>query len=167
MKRRRRSGGSTVLEFALVGIPMVLAFVSVVEIGLTMWTYTTLAYAAKEVNRYIAVHGKHCSAGSNSCTLTVATVATAAENYALGLSSGTLSMTLTSPNGTYTCNPVSSCSTNTNQWPPTADSTVGTVVKVKLQYAVNPVLTMVWPGAKPATYGSYNLWAYSATRVLF
>jgi Flp pilus assembly protein TadG len=167
MKRRRRSSGSTVLEFALVGIPLVLAFISIVEIGLAMWTYQTLAYATKELNRYIAVHGKHCASGTNACTLTVGNVATAAENYAIGLSSSTLNLTLTSPSATYTCNPVSACTSNSNAWPPAVDRTVGTLIKVTMQYQVNPALTMVWPGAKSATYGSYNLGASSQQRVLF
>ena len=167
MTRRRRSRGSTVLEFALVGVPMILVFMSIVEIGLIMWTYTTLAYATKELNRYVAVHGKHCSTGTNNCALTVGSVATAAESYAMGLSSSTLNLTLTSPGTTYTCNPVSSCTSNSNPWPPAADSTVGTIIKVQMQYQVTAVLPMLWPGSKGATYGNYNLWAYSAQRVLF
>ncbi len=167
MTRRRTSRGSTVLEFALAGIPMILTFISIMGMGLTMWTYQTLSYAAQELNRYIAVHGKHCSSGSNSCTLTVGNVATAAENYALGLTSSGLVMTLTSPSTTYTCNPVSSCTSNTNQWPPSADSTVGTLIQIRLQYQVSPAFTMVWPGAAAATYGSYNIGAYSKQRVLF
>ena len=167
MNKRRRSRGSTVLEFALVGVPMILVFVSIVEIGLAMWTYTTLAYAAKELNRYVAVHGKHCSSGTNNCALTVGTVATTAESYAMGLSSSTLNLTLTSPSKTYNCNPVSSCTSNSNAWPPAADSTVGTLIQVQMQYQVNTVLPVMWPGSAPANYGGYNLWAYSAQRVLF
>jgi Flp pilus assembly protein TadG len=167
MKRRRRQNGSTVMEFALAGIPMMLTFVSIVEMGLAMWTYQTLAYGAKEVNRYIAVHGTHCGSGTNNCKLTVGEVAAAAENFAIGLSPSTLNLTLTSPSTSYSCNPVSSCTSNTNPWPPTADSTVGTAIQVKLQYQINPAFTMVWGGAKAASYGSYNIGAYSKQRVLF
>jgi Flp pilus assembly protein TadG len=167
MKRQRRSSGSTVLEFALAGIPMMLTFISIVQMGLTMWTYQSLSYATKELDRYIAVHGKHCSSGTNNCTLTVGNVATAAEGYAIGLSTSTLNLTLTSPSTTYNCNPVSSCTSNSNPWPPTADSTVGTLIQVRMQYQVNPAFTMVWPGANGASYGSYNLGAYSKQRVLF
>ena len=166
MKRIRQSKGSTILEFALAGIPMMLAFISIVQMGLAMWTYTSLSYAT-ELNRYIAVHGKHCSSGTNNCTLTVGNVATAAESYAIGLSTSTLNLTLTSPSTTHNCNPVSSCTSNSNPWPPTADTTVGTVIEVRMQYEVNPVLTMVWPGVKGNSYGSYNLGAYSKQRVLF
>jgi Flp pilus assembly protein TadG len=167
MKRQRVSRGSTVLEFALAGIPMMIAFVSIVQMGLTMWTYQTLAYGAKELNRYIAVHGTHCGSGSNSCKLTVGNVATAAETFAIGLNPDTLNLTLTSPGTSYSCNPVSSCTSNTNPWPPAADSTVGTALQVKLQYLVSPGFTMVWGGSKATTYGSYNLGAYSKQRVLF
>jgi Flp pilus assembly protein TadG len=167
MNRRRSSRGSTVLEFALAGIPLMLSFIGVAAMGLTMWTYQTLSFATKEVNRYIAVHGTHCGSGTNNCKLTVGDVATAAETFAIGLSTSNLNLTLTSPSTTYTCNPVSSCTSNSNSWPPSSDSTVGTAIQVKLQYQVSPAFTMVWPGAKAATYGSYTLGSYSKQRVLF
>jgi Flp pilus assembly protein TadG len=167
MTRRQGSRGSTVLEFALAGIPMMMAFIGIVQMGLTMWTYQTLSYATKELNRYIAVHGKHCGTGSNNCTLTVAGVATAAEGYAIGLNTSSLNLTLTSPGTSYTCNPVTSCSSNSNQWPPSTDSTVGTAIQVRMTYQVNPAFTMMWGGAKAASYGSYTLGAYSKQRVLF
>jgi len=167
MTRRQGSRGSTVLEFALAGIPMMMAFIGIVQMGLTMWTYQTLSYATKELNRYIAVHGKHCGTGSNNCTLTVAGVATAAEGYAIGLNTSSLNLTLTSPGTSYTCNPVTSCSSNSNPWPPSTDSTVGTAIQVRMQYQVNPAFTMMWGGGKAASYGSYTLGAYSKQRVLF
>lgn len=146
---------------------MMLTFISIVEMGRTMWTYQSLSYASKEVNRYIAVHGTHCGSGTNNCKLTVGNVATAAQNYAIGLNTSTLNLTLTSPSTSYTCNPVSSCTSNANAWPPTADSTVGTKIQVRMQYNFASALTMMWGGGQAASYGSYNLGAYSAQRVLF
>ncbi len=166
MNRRRRSRGSGVLEFALVGVPMIFTFISIVEMGRAMWTYQTLAYAAKETNRYIAVHGTHCG-GSNNCALTVANVAAAAENFAIGLQPSVLGVTLTSPSQSYSCAPASSCSTNTNTWPPTSDGTVGTAIQVRVSYQFHSAMAMLWPGANPATFGSYNMGAYSKSRVLF
>jgi Flp pilus assembly protein TadG len=168
MKKRRRSKGSTVLEFALVGVPMIFTFISIVEMGRAMWTYQTLAYASNETNRYIAVHGTHCGSGSNNCKLTIGNVATTAEGYAIGLNTGTLNMTLTSPSTTQNCNPVSSCTSNGSAWPPAADSTVGTVIQVRLQYQFYSAIAMLWPSAgKGAIYGTYNMGAYSKQRVLF
>ncbi|HTT62769.1 MAG TPA: TadE family protein [Bryobacteraceae bacterium] len=167
MKRRRRSSGSTILEFALAGVPAIFAFISVVQMGLAMWTYQSLAQATKELDRYIAVHGTHCGSGTNNCRLTVGNVATAAESYAIGLSPAKLNMTLISPSTTYHCNPVSSCISNSNAWPPSADSTVGTAIQARLQYQFNSALAMVWPGTKPVVFGTYNMGAYSEQRVLF
>lgn len=146
---------------------MMMAFIGIVQMGLTTWTYASLNYATKELNRYIAVHGTHCGSGTNNCKLTVGNVATAAENYAVGLNPGSLVLTLTSPSTSYSCNPVSSCTSNSNSWPPSSDSTVGTAIQVRMQYQVNPAFAMLWPGAKAAAYGSYNLGAYSKQRVLF
>ena len=167
MRRRKNSRGSTVVEFSLVGIPMVLTFVGIVAMGLTMWTYETLSYATQELNRYIAVHGTHCGSGTNNCKLTVGNVATAAESFAIGLNTSSLNMTLTSPNGSYTCNPISSCTSNANAWPPSSDSTVGTAIQVRMSYQVNPAFTMIWADSKTAMYGSYTLGSYSKQRVLF
>ena len=155
------------LEFALAGVPMIFTFISVMEIGRAMWTYQTLAYAAKETNRYIAVHGTHCGSGTNNCKLTVGNVANAAASYAIGLSPGTLNICLTAPSTSYSCNTVSSYSSNSNPWPPTADSTVGSVIQVRLQCNFASALAMLWPGAKGVSFGTYTMGAYSKQRVLF
>lgn len=146
---------------------MMFTFISIAEMGRAMWTYQTLAYASKETNRYIAVHGTHCGSGTNNCKLTVGNVAAAAEAYAIGLPSSGMNMTLTSPSTTYTCSPVSNCNSNSNLWPPTADNAVGTVIQIRLQYQFNSAIAMLWPGTAPATYGSYNMGAYSKQRILF
>jgi Flp pilus assembly protein TadG len=166
MTRRPRSRGSTVLEFALVGVPMMFVFISIVEMSRAMWTYQTVAYAAKETNRYIATHGTHCG-GTNNCLLTVANVATAAQSYAVGLNPGVLNLTLTSPSQSYTCSPVTSCSSNSNQWPPTSDNPVGTAIQLRIQYQFNSAMAMLWPGAGRTVFGTYNFGAYSKQRVVF
>jgi len=166
MSRRRRSKGGGILEFGLAGIPMIFAFISIVEMGRAMWTYQTLAYATKETNRYIAVHGTHCG-GSNSCKLTVGNVANAASNYAVGLDPGALNICLISPSTSYSCNTVTSYSSNSNPWPPTADGTVGTIIQVRLQYQFSSAIAMLWPGARSGTFGTFTMGAYSRQRVLF
>ncbi len=166
MRRRRGQRGSTVLECALVGVPMIFAFISISEMGRAMWTSQTLTYAANETNRYIAVHGTHCG-GTNNCLLTVGAVATAAEKNAIGLDPSVLHMTLTSPSKSYTCSPISSCVGNASAWPPAADTTVGTAIQVRVQYQFHSALAMVWPGNKPTTFGSFDFGAYSKQRVVF
>ena len=65
--------GSTILEFVLVGIPMIFIFISVFEISRGMWIYHTLAYSIREGVRYTTVHGKGC-ASPNTCQVTIAQI---------------------------------------------------------------------------------------------
>ena len=62
--RRKRSGehgGSTFLEFVLVGVPVIFVMFSTFEMARGMWSYHSLAYAVREGTRYAIVHGASCS----------------------------------------------------------------------------------------------------------
>jgi len=166
MKRRRHSRGGAVLEFALTGAPMLFAFLVIAEMGRAMWTCQTLTYAAHEVNHYVAVHGTHCG-GANGCTLTVGSVATAAAHYAMGLNPGALRICLTSLTTSYSCNTITSYKSNRNPWPPTTDNTVGTTIQLRLEYQFKSALAVLWPGARPVSFATYNMGANSKQRVLF
>ena len=56
------------LEFVLVGIPLIFVILSIFEIARGMWTYQTLAFAVREGTRYAIMHGKGC-ASPNTCLL--------------------------------------------------------------------------------------------------
>jgi Flp pilus assembly protein TadG len=58
--------GSTALEFALVGIPLLFILFSLFEAARGMWTYQMMAYAVREGTRYAAMHGKGW-ASPNTC----------------------------------------------------------------------------------------------------
>ena len=49
--------GSTVVEFSLVFILFLVLIVSLLEIGGTVWTYTTVTFAARQGVRFAMVHG--------------------------------------------------------------------------------------------------------------
>src|ERR1041385_2115914 len=120
-EKKRRQRGAAMVEFTIAGVAALTLMVSTVQIGLGMWNYHTLAYAVHETNRYISTHGRNCSLGGNTCTITVADIANKMINNGVGLPSGSVIMTLTSNSGTvYTCNPVSSCTSDSTQWPPIA-----------------------------------------------
>ena len=72
-RRRRQRGGSTVIEFTLVGIPMIFVFISTFEMARGMWIYHSLAYAVKEATRYASVHGASCTTSPNTCGVTIGT----------------------------------------------------------------------------------------------
>ena len=65
-RRNRTRRGSSILEFVLVGIPIIFVLISLFEISRGMWTYHTMAYAVREGVCYATVHGKGC-ASPNTC----------------------------------------------------------------------------------------------------
>ena len=49
--------GSTVVEFSLVFILFLVLILGLLEIGGTVWTYTTVTFAARQGVRFAMVHG--------------------------------------------------------------------------------------------------------------
>ena len=59
-RARRRSQaqrGSTIVEFSLVFILFIVVLMSLMELGRGMWTYATLAHAARQAGRFCMVRG--------------------------------------------------------------------------------------------------------------
>jgi len=110
------------IEFAAAGIPIILVMVSIIEMGLTMWTYETLAFAVREGARYAATKGQGCSYSGNSCGVTVANIAQKIAAAGIGLAPGTLNITLTSAAGSIACNPLNSCYSNNTFFPPSSSN---------------------------------------------
>ncbi len=92
----RRERGSSILEFTLVGIPLIFVLISTAEIARGMWNYVKLAEAVKEGARFEAVHGRGCTSGGNTCGVTVAQVAQQVANHAIGLLPAQLNVALVS-----------------------------------------------------------------------
>ena len=148
------------LEFVLVGIPMIFIWISIEEMARGMWQYHTLQYAVKMANSYAAVHGATCAAPPNSCTVKVSDVVNVFTTNAIGIPTGNVALTLSSKNNSATCLQVSTCSTSSSwstQWPPSAnsDNAVGNWVKIRADYTFNTALAMFWPGAgTPVSFGT-------------
>ena len=54
---RTRRHGATMVEFSLVFLLFVVVLVALMEFGRAMWTYATIAHAARQGARYGMVHG--------------------------------------------------------------------------------------------------------------
>jgi Flp pilus assembly protein TadG len=168
--RRRRQRGTSIIEFTLTGIPAIFLIISIFEMGRGMWNYHTLARAVNAGARLAALHGQTCTTGTNSCSITVGTIATAIETAALGLPAGSLNVTLTTNSGTATtCNPLTSCTSSTTVWPPSTDgdNSVGNNVTVSAQYTFNSALAMFWPGSTAVSFAACTFPATSTERILF
>ncbi|MGI9070109.1 MAG: TadE/TadG family type IV pilus assembly protein [Bryobacteraceae bacterium] len=170
MVRRTRwnEKGNTLVEFTLVGIPLVLIFISLIEICIAMWSYHTLAYAVREGARYASTKGQGCTYTGNTCSVTVGTVAQQIATAATALLPGQLNVTLTSLAGSVTCNPISSCYSNTAIWPPSSGNIPGSVISVSGSYPVQTGLVMMFfPSTGASQLNSVTLPASSQQIIQF
>jgi Flp pilus assembly protein TadG len=165
----RRQRGSVTVEFSLVGIPLIFALISIVEMSRGMWIYHNQTYAVSQGVRYAVVHGAACAKNGNTCTTTVAAISTVLANNGLGLAPSQWNLTLVSASGSnnVTCHPLSNCLSNATVWPPSPDNTEGSSVAISSSYPFSSALCMFFPGATPVHFGTYNLPAYSKQIIQF
>lgn len=162
--------GSAMLEIMIAGIACVTLMISTVQLGLVMWNYHTLAYAVHETNRYVASHGRSCTTGGNACAITVGTIATMLKSKAVGVNASSVVMTLTSASGTVvTCNPLSSCLTDTTQWPPVPhlDNNPTKLITMTAKLTLNTAIVALWYGARGTRIGTVTLPATSQIPIVF
>ena len=155
------------LEFTLVGIPMVFVLISTIELARGMWTYHSMAYAIKEGARYVVVRGKGCTQNGNSCGTTVSAIAHQIAYAGIGLDAGTLNAQLMSASGNVTCNPLNSCYENNTAWPPVNDSAPGADIEISATYGFRSALSMFWPGAGSVPFAPVKFPAYSRQAIQF
>jgi len=178
--RGQGRSGSVILEFTLVGIPMIFVLISVVEMARGMWVYNTLAHAVKEGTRLAIVNGANC-AKLPTClpTITVGAVAERIRWTGVGLSLDQLEVTLVAlepsvagpvPVGNpVSCNPLSTCLGRVDMFPP-ADGNRPKIHSVSIQgvYPFRSAIAMFWPGAgRGMTFGTFRLPASSVEVIQF
>src|SRR4051812_37453986 len=151
-----RSRGSALLEFTLVGIPLVFVLISTVQLAFGMWLYHTLAYAARQGTRYAIVHGTNCSQNGNTYCVTISNIASQINKSAVGLDPNQMSVTLTPSHGTAITDTLANLINNgtyaSTTWPPTSPAganAVGQPVTISVLYPFNSGISMFWPGTRP------------------
>lgn len=171
LRRRRGQRGDALIEFTLVGIPLIFVLISIFEISRGMWIYHTLAYAVTEGTRYAIVHGEDCSLAPNSCATTVAGVASTIQYAGVGLLPDQLSLTFTSTAGSVGPCLLKDCLTKAQYattWPPPNGNLRGTDVTISATYPFSSAIAMFWPGAGPGiVFPTVTLPATSTERIQF
>jgi Flp pilus assembly protein TadG len=88
-RRLPSQGGQATVEFALTTVFIVLLVVSTIELIMMIYTYNTMAGAAKEGVRYAIVHGSNSSSPSgpstgtsSDCSTNITGVTNAVQSYA-------------------------------------------------------------------------------------
>jgi hypothetical protein len=180
MRHKLNRRGSALIEFTLVGIPLMFLLISVFEISRAMWLYHTLAYSVKEGVRFAVVHGEGCdpARGIGNCQVTVADIANRIRIAGPGLLPNELTVIIsnqdagTAPGGavysSVTCQPLSSCFSNTDAWPTSPGNLRGNDIVFSASYPLRTALAMFWPGAGAANGpGILQLPASSRERIQF
>jgi Flp pilus assembly protein TadG len=162
--RIRRRRGQSLVEFTLMGIPMVFVTISVVYMSVGMWQFHSLAYASDMTARYVSVHGATCAANGNTCTITVGNVATFFATQAMALDTSKVIVKLKDGSGTTTCSPVSSCNSTSTQFPNASYNSVGSDITITATYGVKSPLAMFWPPDVDWAH-DYTLGAQSRQRI--
>ena len=163
--RRRR--GSALLEFTLLGVPVIFLITSVVSCSIDMWQFYTMEFAVESTARYIAVHGATCSANGNTCTIKVQDVATFFEGQSPALNTSKVNVTLTDGSGSTNCNPVTSCAATAAQFPAAANNAVSSDITVKATYPLTNPIAMFWPGTAGMRGANFTVGATSKQRILY
>ncbi len=145
MKRRRQRGNS-LIEFTLVGIPMIFVLLSIFEVARLGWTFHTLSSAVGATARFAMVHGKNCGQAPNSCAVTVADVARRMKTMGAGLVPAETGLTLVSAGGAITCR-LDECLNDGRTWPPAGANEPGWEIEIRATYSIRSMVAMFWPGA--------------------
>ncbi len=174
------------VEFALVGIPIIFVLISIFEMARGMWLYHTVAYAVREGTRFAIVHGTNCNASDSpsKCPTYVSDVAGVILSSGIGLMPDDLVVTMRSVAGSSVLwtsgeKTLSQHLTNTTTlFPPTCDpgvtcsygaaSDVGIEIYIYARYPFRSALVYFWPGASTTmTIPVVNLGASSREKIQF
>jgi hypothetical protein len=170
MMRRSSQRGSAMVEFTLVGIPLMFTLVCIFEISRAMWVYNTMAHAVKEGVRFAVVHGQSCVTNpplvTNNCAMTVGDVANRIRQNGIGLEADRTTLVFTAESGTITCL-LSSCVGDASLWPPAGANGIGRRVQIRASAPFRTALGMLWPGSSPVAFAPFNVGAVAAEKIRF
>lgn len=158
------------VEFTLVGIPLIFVLISVFELARGMWLYHTLAFAVKEGTRYAVVHGNDCNIAPSNCAVTIHDIAERIRFYSVGLVPAQVeNVSFRSATRTITCATLENCLTNNTYFPAVAPggtedaggNRLGSWVEISAEYQFRSAIAMFWPGSRGMNFPAFRLPASS------
>lgn len=172
---RNRRRGQALVEFTLVGIPMIFILIGTFEISRGMWLYHTLAYAAKAGVRFASVHGENCGPPTlNNCFQTIAQLAQVIQDAGIGLDVAKTDVYFMTLNGdgtvraTVNCKLRAGCQSNSTFWPPSDGSNQkGKLIRIDIKSPFMSALSLLWPGANGVKFASGSLGASSSDTIQY
>ncbi len=175
MRNRRR--GASVIEFTLIGIPIMFVLISIFELSRAMWLYNTAAHAVREGTRFAAAHANNCALLPNGCASTLAQISQRILEQGVGLNPAEVrnvrflskgANPTASPLRTYTCATLAACLSDSRSWPAlTAVATQvteldplgqrGSYIEIRAQYPFRTAIALLFPGSPTQQIGVFNL----------
>ncbi len=160
MKQR----GSALIEFTLAGIMLIFVWISIVQMAIGMWRYTTVQYATKLAGSFSAVHGMGCWQPGYSCAIQIKDAARIIRKNAPGLDPTTTNVVFSAISPTdhltvlasHPCR-LDNCVNDTTWWPLIPHAAAGKELRIKVDYLYNPGMAMWVPGAGGVLFGSTRL----------
>jgi hypothetical protein len=147
--RRTRQSGSAMVEFALIGIPLMFTLLITFELSRAMWAYHTVAYAVKEGVRFAVVHGNNCATVPNNCLVTRAQIAARIGNAGLGLIRNDLQIAF----GTAgTLAPIATYDADPARFPTAAAGARFLPIEIRAEYTFRSPLGRLLTAGGPGTY---------------
>jgi hypothetical protein len=155
------------VEFTIVAIPIIFMTTSILEMSLESWKFHSMVYAIDMAARYACGHGRTCTKNSNTCTISVQDVASVITNQAPALDTSKLNVSLITHSTTTNCNPISTCLTNTTQFPNATDNGVGLDIKITASYTMYNPIPMMWFGTSGSSGQNYTLGATTRQTIVY
>jgi Flp pilus assembly protein TadG len=134
--------GDALIEFTLLGIPVIFVTISLVTVSLDMWQFHELPYAVEMTARYAATHGQGCA---STCSVSIGNLATYFQSQNIALLPSQVNVTLTDGGGSTSCSPLTNCSSNATVFPRAANNAPGSDITVYATYVLKNPIAMFWP----------------------
>jgi hypothetical protein len=178
MRSRKSSRkGSALIEFTLVGIPLIFVLISIFEMARGMWLYHTLAAAIKEGTRFAIVHGNDCNIPPSNCAVTIHDIAERIRFHAVGfVPTDIQNVRFQSSTRTISCATLEDCLNDNTYFPAgppggTEDAggnRLGSWVEISADYPFQSAIAMFWPGAGGGmTFPTFRLPASSKEMIQY
>lgn len=170
--RQRTTAGNAQIEFALCGVFVIFAMISIFDMARGLWINHTLAQAVRDGTRYAAVHGA-LNVYPNNPTVrlpgsTLRAVQAVVRRSALGMVPSQLRLRFESADGIIIdCNPDCPGAALDLPWPPNGVATRNLEIGIQANYPYNSMVVMFFPGAKGVQFGRYILGSVARERIAF
>lgn len=165
LKNGRR--GSELLEFTLVGLPIIFIGISIFESALAMYQYQSMTVAVSVAARYAANHGAGCES-PNTCTVTIGNIASLIAANSPIITPSTMNVSFTDNSGTTTCT-LDVCETKTAVFPSSTGNAnvAGNPITISVNHTVTNPLPIFWPSTAGTDDTGYTLGANSVQVIQF